>query len=40
MGIWENDYNAIPDMERNEWYLDNPYYNNLSEYDKRQKGGN
>ena len=40
MGIWENDYNAIPDMERNEWYLDNPFYNNLSEYEKRQKGGN
>ena len=40
MGIWDNDYNAIPDMERNEWYLDNPFYNNLSEYEKRQKGGN
>lgn len=40
MGIWKNDFNAIPDMKRNNWYLNNPYYNNLSDYEKRQKGGN
>lgn len=40
MGIWKNNYNKVEDLERNEWYLDNPFYNNLSEYEKRQKGGN
>ena len=40
MAVWKNDYNAIDDLEKREWYLDNPFYNNLSDYEKRQKGGN
>lgn len=40
MAVWKNDFNAIEDPDRKEWYLDNPFYNNLSEYEKRQKGGN
>ena len=40
MAVWKNDFNAIDDLEKREWYLDNPFYNNLSAYEKRQKGGN
>lgn len=40
MAVWSNDYNAIEDLDKREWYLDNPFYNNLSDYEKRQKGGN
>ena len=40
MAVWKNDYNAIDDLEKKEWYLDNPFYNSLSDYEKRQKGGN
>lgn len=40
MAVWKNDYNAIDDLEKREWYLDNPFYNSLSDYEKRQKGGN
>ena len=40
MAVWENDYNKVEDLEKNEWYLDNPFYNSLSDYEKRQKGGN
>ena len=40
MGVWKNDFNAIDDLEKKEWYLDNPFYNSLSDYEKRQKGGN
>ena len=40
MAVWENDYNKVDDLEKREWYLDNPFYNSLSDYEKRQKGGN
>lgn len=40
MAVWSNDYNAVDDLDKKEWYLDNPFYNNLNDYEKRQKGGN
>ena len=40
MAVWKNDFNAIEDLDKKEWYLDNPFYNNLSDYEKRQRGGN
>lgn len=40
MAVWSNDYNEVKDPERDLYYLNNPYYNNLSDYEKRQKGGN
>ena len=40
MAVWKNDFNAIEDMDKEEWYLNNPYYNSLSDWEKKQKGGN
>lgn len=40
MAVWSNDFNAIEDLDKKEWYLNNPLYNNLSDYEKRQRGGN
>jgi hypothetical protein len=37
MGIWSKDYNQLKDLDVPITYLDNPYYNNLSEWDKTQK---
>ena len=39
MAVWSNDYNEVKDPERDLYYLNNPYYNKLSDYEKRQKGG-
>ena len=39
MAVWSNDYNEVKDPERDLYYLNNPYYNKLSDYEKKQKGG-
>jgi hypothetical protein len=40
MAVWKNNYNSVKDPKKEEWYLNNSYYNNLSDYEKRKLGGN
>jgi hypothetical protein len=37
MGVWSKDYNQMQDLKSPLTYLDNPYYNNLSDYEKNKK---